>query len=223
MTSTLEADVMDKNDAEDRKARIMTLVETTVMLNEEIALLESRLKTTKAVREMITDNMLPELIRPAKAFTLPDGTKVTVKNSWHGSITDANREAAIDELLRIGRQDLIRTEIRIMFSPGEREAVNEFLRVMAPAMEKFPFILEQYDEVTFEQEQDFLALVNTLLPERKLDVRETVHPSTLKCFIKSQFAKGADWKPELFGAFERITAVISTPEGETLAEAEAEG
>lgn len=223
MTSTLEADVMDKNDAEDRKARIMTLVETTVMLNEEISLLESRLKATKAVREMITDNMLPELIRPAKAVTLPDGTKVTVKNSWHGSITDANREAAIEELVRIGREDLIRTEIRILFSPGEYQAVREFLNAMAPAMDQFPFIIEQYDEATFEQKQNFLAIADTLLPERKLDVRETVHPSTLKSFIKSQFAKGADWKPELFGAFERITAVISTPEGETLAEAEAEG
>ena len=90
--------------------------------------LDERLKEEKKKLLKMTDEDLPALMTEANSmeFTLLDGSKVTIKPQYGGSIKVDNRPEAYDWLRKHGHDDIIKNTISCQFGRGEDDLASSF-------------------------------------------------------------------------------------------------
>ena len=149
-------------------------------LENEIFGLEDDLKVTKEAHrkqsQEIVPNMMAEL--EIESFTLDNGYKVSIKDSYFASIPEANLYACFEWLRASGLDGIIKTVVAANFGKGEDQEAQKVLDLLTEA-----------------------GVV--------ADVKSTIHPQTLKSFVKERITKGLEFDLDLFGASVVKTTVIS--------------
>ena len=165
----------------------------------------------KAALDFLEQSLIPEAMGEAANITLADGTKLALKTSYHGHITEGNTEAAMQELVLLGRTDLISTEITVRFARDEFSLARDVVSALRRNVPQYPVHVQWADDVGPDLEEHVQTLIRLLAPARTVDVAQKVHSSTLKAFVKQQYALGAVWNADVFGAFEKRIAVVTPP------------
>jgi hypothetical protein len=105
-----------------------------------------------------------------RELKLNNGDKITVKQDVYASIPVTNREAAYDWIDVHNFGGIIKTEVSVAFGKGEIEKAENLLRVLM-------------EDMGYEPE-----------------FNRSVHPQTLKAFLREQLIAGTDIPLDLFGA-----------------------
>lgn len=151
---------------------LIQLTEFVRQLDGEITTAEAKLKELQDKRKDIVSKTLVDAFRECglDELKLADGTKYSLKSAYVGSISEANREAAMSWLREHRHEGIIKDVVTIPFGAGGdsefKRQVIERLRLM---------------EVTFDR-------------------KETVHPQTLNAFVNEQVANDPSFPKELFSA-----------------------
>lgn len=127
---------------------------------------------------------LPALMKELglKDFTLESGARIECRSDFDCAITAARKNQAFAWLIKNGFGGLIKTQVIAEFDRGEVDAARAYAEAAAEAFPEHP----PYENLT-------------------------VHPQTLKAFIREQREKGAEGAKipsDLFGIFEYDIAKI---------------
>jgi hypothetical protein len=149
--------------------RAVALAELMLKQEADVAAAEVALAEAKAKHRRTEQEDLPELMQELGLleFKLLDGTKIIFDPDVQCGIKVENRAPAALWLIEHGFGGIIKTQLTIGFGRGEREKALE-------AAEKI------------EAQTGFAC-----------GFEETVHPSTLKSFVKEQREKGTNFPPSI--------------------------
>lgn len=150
-----------------------------------VAQAEVSLKAAKEAFEKTEREDLPLLMQEIgmSSFKLEDGTSIEISPEVQCSITEENRARAHQWLVQNGFGGLIKTMVVTEFGRGEIEEAAKYQKLV---VESFP------DRIPF--------------------VKDAVHASTLKAFVKEQIEKEDSTLPkELFSVYQFNKAKITLP------------
>lgn len=163
----------------DSLTRIRGLGELLNTQIDEESRLTAELKAAKEARRRTEEEDLPQLMKEVglTEIKLASGETVKIKEEVTCGITQANRDDALAWLIKNGFGGLIKTEIALAFGRGDRDLAE---RVAG--------------ELSQQGYQD-------------LELKEVVHPGTLKSFIKERMAAGEAIPMDLFSVrpFDKAT------------------
>jgi hypothetical protein len=171
----------EKPVSELERVRILAKLLSTQM--ETVARLDDELKVAKANVMRTEREDLPALMTELELteFTLLDGSKVEVKPDVACGIPKALHNKAIEWLKANEFGGLIKHQVIVSFTREEEEQAKEFT----------DYVLDEHIGA----------------PE----IKEFVHPATLKSFVKEQMEAGKSPPAELFGIFPYSVAKITQP------------
>lgn len=165
--------------------RLRQMGELFMRQAQAVAAAEEALKAAKENFAKTEREDLPLLMQEIgmASFTLEDGTSIEVTPDVQCNISEANRPAANSWLIANGFGGLIKTQVVTEFGRGDIEEATAYQRLV---IEKFP--------------------------EHTPMVKDTVHPATLKSFVKEQLQREDCTLPkELFSVYEFNKAKITLP------------
>jgi len=149
-------------------------------LESRISEIETELKSVKEGHrrqsQEIVPNMMAEL--EMESFTLDNGYKVSIKDTYFASIPEASLHSCFEWLRQNNLDGIIKTVVAANFGKGEDKEAQKVLDLLTEA-----------------------GVV--------ADVKSTIHPQTLKAFVKERITKGLEFDMEMFGATVVKTTVIS--------------
>ena len=98
---------------------------------ERVSSLEEQLKTAKAKLIELTDSDLPDLMQEIglTEFTLEDGSKLEIKQTYGARIPVEHRDAAFAWLKDNGHDDLIKNLVSVPFGRGEEKKATYFIEI----------------------------------------------------------------------------------------------
>lgn len=162
--------------------RIIKLAELLVQQQKEVKESEERLKSAKAAAMRTEREDLPTLMAEIglAEITLSDGSKVIIKEDCDAKLTEATRERALAWLASNNYGGLIKTSVSLIFPRGARELA-----------------VKVRDELCGQYAND-----------AAVDMKEDVHHSTLKAFVKERMASGEQVPMDLFNVYPYSKAVI---------------
>lgn len=149
-------------------------------LETQIEEAEIRLKDLKKMQRRQSQEIMPNMMAELEieSFTLDNGYKVSIKDTYFASIPEANLYACFEWLRGNGLDGIIKTVVAANFGKGEDQEAQKVLDMLTEA-----------------------GIV--------ADVKSTIHPQTLKSFVKERITKGLEFDLDLFGATVMKTTVIS--------------
>lgn len=165
--------------------RLRQMGELFMRQAQAVAAAEEALKVAKENFAKTEREDLPLLMQEIgmSSFKLEDGTSIEVTPDVQCAITEANRPAANLWLIENGFGGLIKTQVVTEFGRGDIEEAAKYQRL----------VIEQF-------------------PEHTPMVKDTVHPATLKSFVKEQLQREDCTLPkELFSVYEFNKAKITLP------------
>jgi hypothetical protein len=157
------------------------LIQRQLDLDVEIENIEETLKEIKREREVLSGETIPLKMQELgiDETTMKDGSKVTVKEAFHCKIPLEKIDEAHDYLRNNDLGDIIKNKVATSFGTGEDNMAGD---------------LVGYIESTYG-----------ITPE----VKESVHPSTLKATLKKRHEEGLTDPDDLFGIFIRPETKIT--------------
>jgi hypothetical protein len=157
------------------------LIQRQLDLDVEIENIEETLKEIKREREVLSGETIPSKMQELgiDETTMKDGSKVTVKEAFHCKIPLEKIDEAHDYLRNNDLGDIIKNKVATSFGTGEDNMAGD---------------LVGYIESTYG-----------ITPE----VKESVHPSTLKATLKKRHEEGLTDPDDLFGIFIRPETKIT--------------
>ena len=161
-------------------ARISSLAQQQIELEDKLAAAEERVKEIKQSLRQVSEVDLPEAMESVEMeeFKLADGSKVKVGVAYYASISEKNTKKAFAWLRKHGFDGLIKHDVTINFAKGEEEKAKKALF----QIQKFGW--------------------------RHKD-KETVHPMTLRGFVREQIEEGRNIPLDVFGV-ERVRSAKIT-------------
>jgi hypothetical protein len=113
-------------------AGIAELAERQVNLQGIVAELENQLSMKKEELKQVAEIELPEsmLNLGLSSFSLSDGTKLSIKTFYRGSIPKAREYEAFSWLKDNGHEDLIKNEVKSTFGKGEDINANNLMLIL---------------------------------------------------------------------------------------------
>jgi hypothetical protein len=163
---------------------IKTLVRFVQGLEQEIAQEEASLKEKKARLDFFKLDAIPEYILSLglSEVKLDSGERITVKTNYFGNISEERREAAHKWLREHQSGSLIKQGVDLMFTDSTEHQLDQ-------------------------------ALLINFLKENSIEYKksETVHPQSLKSFIREQMEAGNNFPYELFGVYVAKELRVETP------------
>lgn len=162
-------------------ARVVKLGELLVARQEALTALETEAAKVKADVLKIEREDLPALMAEigVSQIRLDSGKTISIKEDCDTRISEANKSSAFSWLLLNGYGGLIKTTVAITFGKGEHDAATAVSTALAA----------QY-------------------ADRPVSLDESVHPSTLKAFVKERMGAGDPVPLDLFGVYAYNKAVI---------------
>ena len=157
------------------------LIQRQLDLDVQIENIEETLKEIKREREVLSGETIPLKMQELgiDETTMKDGSKVTVKEAFHCKIPLEKIDEAHDYLRNNDLGDIIKNKVATSFGTGEDNMAGD---------------LVGYIESTYG-----------ITPE----VKESVHPSTLKATLKKRHEEGLTDPDDLFGIFIRPETKIT--------------
>lgn len=110
---------------------VSKLVSDILDIEGEVESIENLLKERKEKLAQLKERELPDLMNQIgmSSFKTADGKKVSVKKDYKNTIV--NEEEAFKWLEETGNGSLIKTELKLNFGKGEREACQEAKRLLS--------------------------------------------------------------------------------------------
>ena len=147
----------------------------------QIEELEETLKELKRERAILSEDTIPQQMQELgiSDTTMADGSRVTIKEGFHCRIPKDKIEEAHTYLRENELGDIIKNQVVTSFGTGEDNMAGDLAG----------HIQDQYG----------------ITP----DVKESVHPSTLKATLKKRHEEGLSDPDDLFGIFIRPETKIT--------------
>ena len=147
----------------------------------QIEELEETLKELKRERAILSEDTIPQQMQELgiSDTTMADGSRVTIKEGFHCRIPKDKIEEAHTYLRENELGDIIKNQVVTSFGTGEENMAGDLAG----------HIQDQYG----------------ITP----DVKESVHPSTLKATLKKRHEEGLSDPDDLFGIFIRPETKIT--------------
>lgn len=156
-----------------------------LMRTQEVAVAAAELALANLKRDLLRTKRedLPELMRECelKNFTLTDGSEIELKDDVQCAITEQNKPLAHKWLVDHEYDGIIKTAVAMPFGRGEHET----------ALEVAAKISQEYG--------------------RQAEVTETVHPQTLRAFVRERLEAGEKIPTDLFSIFPFTEAKVKPP------------
>lgn len=164
-----------------RLREVAELCNRYITLKQNVVLREADLTAAKAELRQLEERDLPDrmLELGLTTFGLSDGTTVEVKPEVYCSITTERQIAAFDWLRANGFEKLIKNQIVISLGKNE-------------------------DSVA----QDIVSFLNREGYDDRYNLKQEVHPQTLKAFVKEQDGLGRAVPDVLFGVYRTNRAKV---------------
>lgn len=162
---------------------IALMAENALILAERIRTGQQLLKELGEQFRVITESDLPEAMDALgiEDFTLKNGRKITINQSYHPNISGDHEDEAFGWLRENGHDGIIKRNVSVEFGKGEDKIANYLLRN-----------LRRYKS----------------LSESSIKDKEGVHPQTLKAFVREMIESGENLPMEAFGVHIRRIANI---------------
>lgn len=147
-------------------ARVVALAQKWVDAAEAVKVAEETLKAAREVQRTVAEVELPDAMHVAglSSFTMADGTQIGLEKhvtaSWPGAGDDDRRKRAVEALEAAGASDLMKCDVVVAYSAGDREAAAE----------------------TFARMRGDNRAVVTMV--------EKVHPQTLTAWVRRRLREG---------------------------------
>jgi len=140
-------------------------IDQMLRVGGEIGNTEELLRKLREQYRQLSEEALPEKLAQIgmKELRLEDGSKITIDNFYSTRITERNKEAAHQWLRDNGHGDIIKNQVSVSFGKGEDDTALETMALLKEFLQK--------DGNTPTQ-------------------KESVHPSTLKAFVKERVESG---------------------------------
>lgn len=163
--------------------RLTTLSKDAVALQEELDADEAALKEKQKRLDKILLDYIPEIMKALdlELYKFKDGSKVECKEDIKCSISEDRKPIAFEWLRENDYDGIIKTNVSASFGKGEAQLA----------------------------EQARAALVAAGFTQAALS--DSVHPSTLKSFVKERLEAGTAIPLDVFGIFEFTRAKITQP------------
>ena len=167
----------------DSLTRIRKLGATLVAQQAKVELLTEDLRAAKAARDATQLNDLPMLMTEVgiTAFSLADGSEITVTEDVRTSITAAHADEAFAWLDEHGFGGLIRTKIEVEYPRDKRDVA-----------------LGVSEQISVD-------------PDASVRLKSTVHPQTLRSFVREQIAAGRPVPMDLLSVSPFNKAEVKVP------------
>ena len=187
MANTISFDDL-KHDSGDLKslqendlASLGSLIQKQLDLDTQIEELETTLTEVKRERDILSSETIPLKMQELgiNETTMKDGSKVTVREGFHCRIPKEKVDEAHAYLRANDLGDIIKNTVATSFGTGEDNMAGD---------------LAGYIQSTYG-----------VTP----DVKESVHPSTLKATLKKRHEEGLTDPDDLFGIFIRPETKIT--------------
>ena len=172
-----------KETSSDALARMSEMGAVLALAQNKIAIIADQLAAAQKEAERIEREDLPQLMKELKLakFTLEDGSEIELLEDLKCGISEANRPEAHDWVRAKGDGGIIKTVLAQEYGRGE----EELAATIAEKLRK--------------------------LSKHDVNVKESIHPSTLKSYINEQRAKGINIPEKLFGIHITSRAKLTPP------------
>lgn len=163
--------------------KIQQLATEMIKLEYSIVELEESLKALKEAHRKIQEGDLPEMMEAAgvDSFATRDGRTVALDVETYANISKDNQADAFGWLRSTGNDDIIKRTITVEFGKGEDKKAE----TLFAALQKRKGLKD-----------------NTIVG------KETVHPSTLRSFVRRCLEAGTEIPQDTFGIFQRTVAKV---------------
>ena len=178
----LKKDSGDLKKLEDSELqKLSNNIQKLLDLDKTIEELEETLKEFKRERAIVSEETIPQQMQELgiSDTTMADGSKITIKEGFHCRIPKDKIEEAHAYLRQKDLGDIIKNQVSTSFGTGEDNMAGDLAG----------YIQENYG----------------ITP----DVKESVHPSTLKATLKKRHEEGLSDPDDLFGIFIRPETKIT--------------
>ena len=131
MEADMEAASEFNNITTDGLKTVSSLAQEVSNWEGKVAELEEQLRTAKAKLLELTDRDLPDMMAEVSItnFTLADGSKLEVKQTYGARIPVAHRDAAFAWLKEKGHDDIIKNLVSVPFGRGEDSLATDFINL----------------------------------------------------------------------------------------------
>lgn len=159
----------------DALARIVEMAKQLTQATANVARLNEELEAAKKLQRQIETEHLPELMKElgVTSVSLADGLLVELKEEFDCGITKANHAAALKWLDDNNFGSIIKTKVQVEFARDDRQN--------AVALSK-----------------DVQRFIVARRIDTGCEMIETIHPQTLKSFLKEQMKAGMPVPYNLF-------------------------
>lgn len=141
-------------------------------LTAQEAVIAERLARVQEARRVVEEKYLPEAMQRIglRDFTTDHGQCISIETHYAASITEARKDDAFAWLRDHGHGALIKRNVAVQFGKGEdAKAIT------------------------------FLELIRNYYPQQATTDKTSVHPQTLKAFVKTELEGGRDVPFDLLG------------------------
>jgi hypothetical protein len=131
MEADMEAASEFNNITTDGLKTVSSLAQEVSNWEGKVAELEEQLRTAKAKLLELTDRDLPDMMAEVGItnFTLADGSKLEVKQTYGARIPVVHRDAAFAWLKEKGHDDIIKNLVSVPFGRGEDSLATDFINL----------------------------------------------------------------------------------------------
>lgn len=163
--------------------RLADLANEARTLEAEIAAATTALEEKRADYDRIVRAHIPEIMGELgmEEFKLVDGSKVTVKQDIKCGLTEERKPAGFAWLRDTQNDGIIKTQVSLAFGKGEAKDAEKAVEALHAA---------GFDNAATE---------------------DSVHPATLKSFVKECLENGVSIPLDTFGVYEFKLAKITAP------------
>jgi uncharacterized small protein (DUF1192 family) len=158
---------------------VADLGKKAILIEKEIADLETTLSERKEALRNLTDERIPEALREIgmNKFEMSDGSVIEVKPFYSASIAADKRGEAYEWLRAHGYDDIIKNTVSVQFGRGDDGAAGELIGIIRQ---------------------------QGLMP----DQAEKIESQTLQAWVREMVEQGTEFPSELFGAYTGFKAKI---------------
>ena len=128
MTINFEADQQNAMSKTENIQSLADQVEKLESLQTRLELQEDNIKSTKKEIERLSGDIIPTMMSEMglAELKLHDGSHLKVSTSYRATITEANKEAAVNWLRENGLGDIIKNEISVSFGKNEDNKAADY-------------------------------------------------------------------------------------------------
>ena len=170
-----------KNLQDSELQKLSNNIQKLLDLDKTIEELEETIKEFKRERAIVSEETIPQQMQELgiSDTTMADGSRVTIKEGFHCRIPKDKIEQAHNYLRQEDLGDIIKNQVITSFGTGEDNMAGDLAGHI----------------------QDSYGITP--------DVKESVHPSTLKATLKKRHEEGLSDPDDLFGIFIRPETKIT--------------